>query len=108
MHPTEAVNGNECFCFGASWHPHDSYRLAGEREKDGSCFRITGLNNVSLSTNLCAVKQSVNISLSVEGFREHRTELPFHYGGSDHWSRKPEARPHGCGYVYFPVCVCVF
>lgn len=105
MHPIEAVNGDECFCLGAFWHPRDSYTLAGEREKDRSSFRITGLNNVSLSTNLWAVKQLANISLSVEGFREHGTELPFHYSCSDHWSRKPEARPHGCGYVYIPAVV---
>lgn len=108
MHPIEAVNGDECFCLAAFWHPRDSYTLAGEREKDRSSFRVTGLNNVSLSTNLWAVKQMVNISLSVEGFREHGTELPFHYSCSDHWSRKPEARPHGCGCVYIPVSVCVY
>lgn len=107
VHPIEVVNGDECFCLGSFWHLRDLYALTGEREKDRSSFRVTGLNNVSLSTNLWAVKQMVNISLSVEGFREHGTELPFHYSCSDHWSRKLEARPHGCGYVYIPVCVCL-
>lgn len=63
---------------------------------------------MSVSTNLWAVKQLVNISVSVDDFREHGTELPFfitvvQITGAENLRQDGMA----VDMCYMPVCVCL-